>query len=179
MSIDANTKLMPTFVVGKRDSVHAVRFMRDLSKRLANPIQLSTDAMSAYHWAVSASFEKVDYAQIVKEYASPSADEQRRYSPPEVVDVHKHPIFGDPDPALISTSYVERANLTTRMHVKRLSRLTLAFSKKLANFEAAIALHLAYYNFCKWHSAVRCTPAIASGLEKSVWTVADLLHAIA
>ena len=178
LSIDPETKLMPNFVVGQRDRYHTIAFMEDLAKRLKNRIQLSSDAMAAYPDAVELAFgTEVDYGQIVKQYASPTGEEQRRYSPAEVVGVRKQRINGDPRYDLVCTSYIERANLTARTHCKRLARLTLAFSKKLENFKAAIGLHLGYYNLVKTHSTVRCTPAMAAGVESSAWTVADLINA--
>ncbi len=178
LSIDPETKLMPSFVVGQRDNYHTRAFMDDLSVRLKNRIQLSTDAMSAYPDAVERAFgSEIDYGMIVKQYASPSFEEQRRYSPAEVISVRKGPVQGKPVTELICTSYIERANLTARTHCKRLARLTLAFSKKLENFKAAIGLHLGYYNLVKTHSSVRCTPAQAAGVESSAWSVADLVDA--
>ena len=147
LSIDPETKLMPSFIVGQRDRYHAVAFMEDLAMRMANRIQLSSDAMNAYEDAVEMAFgSDVDYGQIVKQYASPSEAEIRRYSPPEVTSIRKTTLVGMPNVDDICTSYIERANLTARTHCKRLARLTLSFSKKLENFKAAIALHLAYYN---------------------------------
>jgi IS1 family transposase len=178
LAIDPQTKLMPAYLVGARDRYHTVSFMEDLAKRIKNRIQLSSDAMSAYPDAVEMAFgAEIDYGQIVKEYASPSEAEQRRYSPPEVVAVRKTTIVGMPNVDEICTSYIERANLTARTHCKRLARLTLAFSKKRENFKAAIALHLAYYNLVKTHSTIRCTPAQAAGVECSAWSVADLVNA--
>ena len=169
---------MPAFLVGKRDRYHAVRFMEDLAGRLNNRIQLSSDALHAYADAVELAFgAEIDYAQIVKEYSSPNREDQRKYSPAERVAVYKSAITGDPNPNKVCTSYIERANLTVRTHCKRLARLTLAFSKKLENFKAAIALHLAYYNFVKNHGSLRFTPAMEAGIEKSAWTVSDLVNA--
>src|SRR2546429_4906935 len=143
MGIDRETKLIPSYVVGQRDRYHAHMFMEDLASRLTNRIQLSTDAMDKYSDAVERAFGvEIDYAQIVKEYSTPIGQEvQRRYSPGELRAVHKTAMTGTPSPDKICTSYVERANLTIRMHCKRLARLTLAFSKKLPNFKAAIALN--------------------------------------
>ncbi len=136
LAIDPETKLMPSFIVGKRDRYHTVAFMEDLAARLKNRIQLSSDAMAAYPDAVEMAFgADVDYGQIVKEYASPTREEQRKYSPSQLVSVHKTAINGVPDPAKVCTSYIERANLTMRTHCKRLARLTLGFSKKLENFK--------------------------------------------
>jgi IS1 family transposase len=178
LSLDPESKLMPNFHVGQRDRYHSQVFMGDLASRLKNRIQLSSDAMTAYADAVDMAFgSEVDYRQIVKQYASPPVDEQRRYSPPEVVGIRKLNVAGNPARNLICTSYIERANLTVRTHCKRLARLTLAFSKKLENFKAAVALNLAYYNFVKFHGTVRCTPAMAAGVESSPWSVSDLLDA--
>jgi IS1 family transposase len=178
LAIDPETKLMPSFVVGKRDKYHTQVFMDDLASRLKNRIQLSSDAMGAYADAVERSFgADIDYAQIVKEYASPVREERRKYSPAQLVSVHKEAINGTPVADFASTSMIERANLTMRTHCKRLARLTLAFSKKRENFEAAIALHLAYYNLVKFHGTLRMTPAMAAGVEQSAWKVADLVDA--
>ena len=179
MGIDPETKLIPSYVVGQRDRYHAHLFMEDLASRLTNRIQLSSDAMDKYADAVERAFGvEIDYAQIVKEYSTPVGQEaQRRYSPGELRAVHKTAMTGTPNPDKICTSYIERANLTLRTHCKRLARLTLAFSKKLPNFKAAIALNLAYYNFVKVHGSLRCTPAMEAGIAQSVWTVSDLVDA--
>jgi len=177
VAIDRDTKLVPSFVVGKRDRYTAHVFMEDLSARMKNRIQLSSDAMGAYMEAVEAGFGvEVDYGQIVKTYESPEVIEQRRYSPPEVVSVDRSVITGDPRRADISTSHVERQNLTMRMHMRRLTRLTNAFSKKLENFKAAAALHFGYYNLVKTHSSIRCTPAMAAGVLPSAMSVGDLVE---
>ena len=161
------TKLIPSYVIGKRDRYHAIAFMEDLARRLNRRVQLSSDALNAYPDAVEMAFgADVDYGQIVKEYTAPDKEARRRYSPAELVSVSKEVIVGDPLASLVSTSYVERANLTMRLHCKRLARLTLSFSKKLENFKAAIALNLAYYNFVKTHSTTRCTPAMAAGVAQ-------------
>jgi hypothetical protein len=150
--------------------------MEDLSKRLKNRIQVSSDAMIAFADAVERGFgSSVDYGQIVKEYTSPAREEQRRYSPAHLVSVYKSVIVGEPQQ--ICTSFIERSNLTLRLHCKRLARLTLSFSKKLENFKAAIALNLAYYNFVKYHRTLRCTPAMEAGIETSAWSVSDLIDA--
>jgi IS1 family transposase len=177
-AIDADTKLVPSYKVGKRDLPTAHAFMSDLSSRLKNRVQLSSDGLRAYVEAVEQSFgADVDFGQIVKTYAATeTTSPQRRYSPPELVNITKNVIMGNPEDALISTSYVERLNLTTRHHMKRLARLTIAFSKKLENFEAAVGLNFAYYNFVRTHKTLRCTPAQAAGVERSSWTVADLVE---
>jgi hypothetical protein len=150
--------------------------MEDLANRLKNRIQLSSDALGAYAEAVERGFgADVDYGQIVKEYVSPAREERRRYSPAHLVAVYKTAIVGEPQQ--VCTSFIERSNLTLRLHCKRLARLTLSFSKKLENFKAAIALNLAYYNFVKYHRTLRCTPAMEAGIEASAWTVRDLIEA--
>lgn len=178
LAIDPETKLMPAYRVGKRDKYNTTAFMDDLASRLKNRIQLSSDAMGAYADAVERAFgADIDYGQIVKEYAAPSETERRKYSPSNLKSVHREAVNGDPIAGLVSTSMIERANLTVRTHCKRLARLTLAFSKKKENFEAAIALHLAYYNFVKFHGTVRMTPAMAAGIENSPLAINDLLDA--
>jgi IS1 family transposase len=177
-AVDADTKLVPSYRVGKRDSLTANAFVADLASRLKNRIQLSSDALPAYIEAVEQAFgSDVDYGQIVKVYEKDeSHTHERRYSPHKLVKVHTQVITGDPLPPFISTSYIERFNGTTRHHVKRLARLTLAFSKKLENFEAAVSLNFAYYNFVRTHGSLKCTPAMAAGVERSFWTVADLVE---
>ncbi|HEX7999114.1 MAG TPA: IS1 family transposase [Pyrinomonadaceae bacterium] len=177
-AVDSDTKLVPCFKVGKRDSLTANAFINDLASRLKNRVQLSSDALPAYIEAVEQGFgADVDYGQIVKAYeAVESTAPQRRYSPPKLVSITKNVITGDPLMPFISTSYVERLNLTTRHHMKRLARLTIAFSKKLENFEAAVALHFLYYNFVKTHKSLRCTPAMAANVERSHWSVGDIVE---
>lgn len=177
VAIDADTKLVPSFLIGKRDAAHANAFIKDLASRMENRIQISSDGLTAYIQAVLGGFDcKVDYGQIVKTYATKEdKTSQGRYSPGEVTKVDKEYIHGNPDPKHISTSYVERQNLTMRMHMRRLTRLTNAFSKKLDNFKAAAALHFAYYNFVKSHGTLKCTPAMAAGVTSSFWTVGDLV----
>jgi IS1 family transposase len=178
-AIDAETKLVPTFRVGKRDAVTANAFVSDVASRMANQVQISTDALRAYVDAVEQSFgTDVDYGQIVKVYVHDSAQHpERKYSAPHFASAIRRSISGNPDMGLVSTSYIERLNGTTRLHVKRLARLTLAFSKKLDNFKAAVALHFAYYNFVRRHNTLRCTPAMAAGVERDFWTVEQLVEA--
>ncbi len=179
-AIDAETKLVPTFKVGNRDAATADAFMQDVASRMKNRLQISTDGLSAYVAAIEQAFGgDVDYGQIVKTYGPQEVNGVRRYSPPEFVSCEKKRINGSPDDSLISTSYVERLNATTRHHMRRLTRLTLAFSKKLENFEAAVGLHFAYYNFVKRHITLRCTPAMAAGVTSSFWKVGDLVEAAA
>jgi IS1 family transposase len=172
IAIDPETKAVPAFLAGKRDYLSTREFLTDVSSRMKNRIQLSTDSMPNYVHAVENAFgANVDYGQIVKVYRS--SETQGRYSPPQIESVKRTPIFGEP--GRISTSMVERQNLTLRMHCRRLTRLTNAFSKKLENFKAAVALHFAYYNFVKIHSSIRVTPAMALGVSSHLWTVADLV----
>jgi IS1 family transposase len=182
IALDADTKLIPSFIVGKRDSYHAKSFMDDLASRVTMRVQISSDSLRAYNEAVERSFgTEADYGQIVKTYsvtplgnaAQPAAV---RYSPAEVVKTEKTIVSGMPDVDRISTSHVEKQNHTLRMHCRRLTRLTNAFSKKFENFEAAVALNFAYYNFVKTHGALKMTPAMAAGIEKSHWTVAELVE---
>lgn len=178
-AIDADTKLVPAFKVGKRDAATANAFVQDVADRMRNRVQISTDGLGAYVKAIESAFGgSVDYAQIIKTYGQEeAANNNRRYSPPQFVSCDKRVITGDPECDLISTSYVERLNATTRLHTRRLTRLTLAFSKKWENFEAAVGLHFAYYNFVKRHSTVRATPAMAAGVTPRPWSVADLVEA--
>jgi len=179
VALDAETKLVPTIVVGNRDQYHANIFMDDLASRLISRPQISSDALAAYQGAIERAFGcEVDYGSVIKTFSHTDLEEQRRYSPPSVLKIKKSAVQGDPDMNLVSTSYVEKQNHTVRMHCRRLSRLTNAFSKKRENFEAAISLHYAYYNFCKRHQTIRCTPAMEAGIEKSQWTVADLVETI-
>ena len=172
-AIDPDTKLVPSFKVGKRTAETTNTFVSDVASRLANRVQLSTDAMHSYVNAVEQAFgTAVDYAQIVKVYESEAMDA-------EVIRVDKTAYAGRPDMAHASTSHVERLNGTTRLHMRRLTRLTYAFSKKFENFEAAVGLHFAYYNFVKRHNTLRMTPAMAAGIERDFWTVADLVEATA
>jgi IS1 family transposase len=182
IALDADTKLIPSFTVGKRDSYHAKMFMDDLAGRVQNRVQISSDGLAAYENAIEQGFgSEVDYGQIVKTYAVTPLGKNGlpaavRYSPAEVISVEKTVVSGMPDVSRISTSHVEKQNHTLRMHCRRLTRLTNAFSKKIENFEAAVALNFAYYNFCKTHKAIRMTPAQAAGVESSAWTVAELIE---
>jgi len=178
VAIDAESRMVPCFFVGKRDSYHANCFVEDLASRLNERAQISSDGLVAYVDAVERGFGgEVDYGQVIKIYSESNLTEQRRYSPPECVAVRKLVISGQPDRGLISTSYVERQNLTMRMHCRRLTRLTNAFSKKLENFKAAVALHFGYYNFVRVHRSLRMTPAMAGGVTNHIWTVEELMEA--
>jgi IS1 family transposase len=170
-AIDTDTKLVPSFAVGKRNAETANRFVMDVAGRLANRVQVSTDALIQYGWAMEQAFGgNVDFAQVVKVYEDASD-----YA--KVIRVDKTPRVGRPDLDKATTSHVERLNGTTRLHMRRLTRLTYAFGKKLENFEAAVGLHFAYYNFVKRHSTLRCTPAMAAGIEREQWTVKELVGA--
>jgi IS1 family transposase len=179
-AIDADSKLVPAFRVGERDAATANAFLKDVAGRMRNQVQISTDGLAAYENAIDAAFgADADYGQIIKTYGSITTEDNRRYSAPEFVSCEKKIVAGRPDWDLISTSYIERLNATTRLHMRRLTRLTLAFSKKRENFEAAVALHFAYYNFVKRHNTLRCTPAMAAGVEGTFWSVGDLVEAAA
>jgi len=179
ISIDAETKLIPNFTVGKRDRFHADIFISDLAGRLAKRVQVSSDALAAYADAMERGFgSEVDYGQVSKTYSvtALTKDAAGRYSPADVVKVEKTVITGMPDIDRICTSHIEKQNHTLRMHCRRLTRLTNAFSKKLENFEAAVAMNFCYYNFVKTHGAIRMTPAQAAGVENSAWTVGELVE---
>jgi len=178
IALDSDTKLIPSFIVGKRDAYHARAFMEDLAGRLSRRVQLTSDAMLSYPEAVEKGFgSEVDYGQLVKTYGvvNLNKDAASRYSPAEVVKTERTIITGMPDVRRITTSHVEKQNHTLRMHCRRLTRLTNAFSKKFENFQAAVALNFAYYNFCKTHKSLRMTPAQAAGIESSAWTVEELV----
>jgi IS1 family transposase len=178
IALDADTKLIPSFTVGKRDAYHAKAFMEDLAGRLSRRVQISSDALASYPEAIERGFgSEVDYGQLVKTYGvtNLNKDAASRYSPAEVVKTERTVITGMPDVNRITTSHVEKQNHTLRMHCRRLTRLTNAFSRKFENFQAAVALNFAYYNFCKTHKALRMTPAMAAGIATSHWTVEELI----
>jgi hypothetical protein len=170
--------MVPCFLVGLRDRYHANCFVEDLAKRLNRRPQIFSDGLSAYVEAVEYDFGcEVDYGQVVKTYGTSDLADQRRYSPAKLTSIRKIVVSGTPDDSLISTAYVERQNLTMRMHMRRLTRLTNAFSKKLENFKAAVGLYFAYCNFVRIHKSLRMTPAIAGGVTDHVWTLEELLGA--
>jgi IS1 family transposase len=178
-AIDSDTKLVPSFKCGKRYLPTANAFVADVASRMRNRVQISSDALRAYVDAIEMNFgADVDFAQIIKTYVTDDSHiPERRFSAPEIVITEKKSVSGFPDLRLASTSHVERLNGTTRLHMRRLTRLTYAFSKKLENFEAAVALHFAYYNFVKRHITLRATPAMAAGIERDFWTVGNLVEA--
>jgi IS1 family transposase len=175
VAIDADTKLIPSWIVGPRDGVTARIFVNDLAKRLANRIQLTSDGLSVYLAAVEKAFHgHVDYAMLQKIY-NDTSEGQKRYSPAECIGCETRVIDGDPDPKHISTSYVERQNLTMRMSIRRFTRLTNAFSKKIENHVAMIALHIMYYNYARIHQTLRTSPAMAAGVTDRLWELEDLV----
>lgn len=176
VALDSDTKLVPSFLVGDRSAWNARAFMTDVAGRMANRVQLTTDGLAAYLVAVEAAFgAEVDYAQLVKIYG-PDTTGEKRYSPPVCLGTEAHVVRGDPDPGLISTSYVERQNL--RMGMRRMTRLTNAFSKKAENLAAAVALHFLHYNFARPHKTLSkqypTTPAMAAGVADNVWTLQEV-----
>jgi IS1 family transposase len=174
IAMDAKTKVVCSFLVGKRSLENAIELMRDLQFRMAGRITLTTDGFTPYITAVEKAFGKdVDFSQLVKVYTQSVAG---RYSPGEFVSAHATTIMGNPQRT--STSYIERQNLTVRMHMRRFTRLTNAFSKKLASLKAAAALHFAHYNFMRVHRSLRVTPAMQAGITDHIWSWGELLGAI-
>lgn len=174
-AIDAETKLVPCWMVGQRDASAARDFMEDLSGRLSNRVQLTTDGLKAYLTAVETAFgSDIDFATLIKLYGVPEGTE-KRYSPAVCIGCESHTITGNPDPAHINTSYVERQNLSMRMGMRRFTRLTNAFSKKIENHCAAIALYFMYYNFARIHKTLRCSPAMAAGVDSRLWEISDIV----
>ncbi|MGD1045924.1 MAG: IS1 family transposase [Bacteroidota bacterium] len=175
VAIDADTKLVPSFIVGKRTSDVAYSFMSDLKGRIRNRFQLSSDSFSAYYDTVDFVFgTDIDYGQVHKNYREESKGE-KRYSPPCITSVTLKSLIGEPVRKHISTSYVERQNLTMRMQMRRFTRLTNGFSKKLDNLKAAIALHFFFYNFVRVHQSLRVTPAMQANITNHIWNFEELL----
>ncbi|TAL80300.1 MAG: IS1 family transposase [Beijerinckiaceae bacterium] len=175
-AIEADTKLIVSYFVGGRDGECAMAFMDDLASRLSNRVQLTSDGHRAYLEAVEGAFGgDVDYAILNKIYGTVPEAAKGRYSPAACLGAKKERIEGSPDPAYVSTSYVERSNLTMRMHMRRFTRLTNGFSKKVENHAYAVALHMMYYNFVRIHSKLRVTPAMAAGVSDRLWEVADIV----
>ncbi len=192
-ALDTDTKLMASYAIGKRSADMARRFMVDLAGRLLTPnphasdahhfrpeeikpiVQISTDAFAAYSEAVDLAFGRyAAYGQIIKDYRN--AEQPGRYAAPEMMGATRRPVFGNVDPDSICTSHVERNNLTIRTFMRRFTRLSLGFSKRLENLAAAVALHTAHYNFCRRHSTLRTTPAMAAGVTNTLWSLADLIE---
>ncbi len=177
-AIDADTKLMPSWHVGKRDAEAANDFINDLAGRLANRIQLTSDGHKPYLEAVEGAFgADIDYAMLIKHYGEPVGT-LGRYSPGECTGAEQRRVEGRPDAAHVSTSYVERANLTMRMGMRRFTRLTNGFSKKAENHLHMVSLHMMYYNFVRIHMTLKCSPAMAAGVTKTLWEVADIVKVL-
>ncbi len=178
-AICADTKLVPSWLLGIRDADTAYVFLTDLYARLKNRVQVTTDGHNMYLNTVGDAFgTDVDYAMLVKIYGAAPKEEQRKYSPADYIEsIPKH-ITGNPDPKHISTSYVERQNLTMRMGMRRFTRLTNAFSKKFENLAHAVALHFMYYNFCRIHRTLRVTPAMEAGITDQLWDIEDIVELI-
>lgn len=178
VAIDAQTKLVASWLIGSRDGDTAKLFINDLASRLANRVQLTSDGHHPYLEAVEDAFgADVDYAMLQKIYGK-APEAEKRYSPAECIGFVQKVIEGDPDPKHISTSYIERQNLTMRMSMRRFTRLTNGFSKKVENHALSVALHYMYYNFCRIHKSLRITPAMAAGVTDRVWAIADIVGII-
>jgi IS1 family transposase len=176
IAIDADTKLVVSYLVGGHDAGWATDFLADCADRIRSRVQLTTDAHRSYLTAIEDVHGlEADYAMLHKIYGAPSEEEHCRYSPGKCIGTDMKVIFGNPDPAHVSTSYVERQNLTLRMQNRRFTRLTNAFSKKIENHIHAIAIHYMHYNYCRVHQSLRVTPAMESGLAHHVWTVDNLI----
>ena len=177
-SLCADSKLVPSWRIGRRDLQNATIFMKDLAGRLKNKVQLTTDGHKMYLDAVENAFgSEVDFSQLVKHYG-PSPESEKRYSPAECIGVEINEIQGNPDREHISTSFVEKQNLTMRMNMRRFTRLTNAFSKKVENLGHAVALHFMYYNFCRVHQTLRVTPAMEAGITDHVWGTEEIVSLI-
>jgi IS1 family transposase len=175
VAMDADTKLAISWYVGNRGGAAASLFVSDLADRLTDRVQLTSDGWAPYRAAILKAFgTDVDYAMLIKNYAD-HIESERRYSPPVVTSIEKIAVQGNPDERHISTSYVERQNLTMRMQMRRFTRLTNAFSKKIENHKHSIALHYFHYNFCRRHQAIQTTPAVMAGLTSKIWTMVDFV----
>ena len=174
-ALDADSKLIVSYLCGGRDAAWANSFMKDVASRLTTRVQITTDGHRAYAEAVEGAFGMdVDYAMLIKLYGSPAAPETR-YSPGVCIGTETVYVSGTPDPKHVSTSYVERQNLTMRMSMRRFTRLTNAFSKKVENHEHMLAIYFLYYNFCRVHQTLRVTPAMEVGISNHVWTVEEIV----
>jgi IS1 family transposase len=180
-AICADAKLLASFYIGDRGYGTARAFIDDLSERLADRVQLTSDGHKSYLVAVEEAFgNDVDYAMLVKLYGAPNSEThaERRYSPGECIGIKKQTLIGNPDPAHVSTSYAERQNLTMRMHMHRFTRLTNAFSKKIENHACAVAFHAMFYNFVRIHQTLKMSPAMAAGVTKRLWEMTDIVEMI-
>jgi IS1 family transposase len=175
VALDPETKLIPSYKVGKRTAYTTMEFIDDLAARLGRRVQISSDAFPAYYHAIATAFPNgVDYASVVKDYEETPAG-RGRYSPPRVVRIEKDDLIGTPDLELASTSLVERSNLSIRTHCRRLTRLSLGFSKKLENFKASMDLYFCFYNFVRFHRTIKATPAMEAGVLPSALSIGDLV----
>jgi IS1 family transposase len=175
-ALDADSKLIVSYLCGGRDAAWARSFMEDVASRLTTRVQITTDGHKAYVEAVEGAFGMdVDYAMLIKLYGSPAAPETR-YSPGVCIGTETVMVKGNPDLTHVSTSYVERQNLTMRMSMRRFTRLTNAFSKKLENHQHMLAIYFLYYNFCRVHQTIRVTPAMEAGISDHVWTIAEMVN---
>ena len=176
IALDADSKLVVAYLTGGRDASWAHAFMVDVASRISNRVQLTTDGHRVYVEAVEDAFgSEIDYAMLVKIYGSAPEKPETRYSPAQIIETRLAVISGDPDPRHISTSYVERQNLTMRMSMRRFTGLTNAFSKKIENLRHAVALNYMYYNFCRVHQSLRVTPAMQAGISDHVWSLEELV----
>ena len=179
VAMDADSKLIISYLVGSRGAEAAQEFARDIADRVSGRIQLSTDAYGPYSDAVDAAFHgKVDYAQIIKVFGKTGTEEQRRYSPPECIGCKKMALAGQPDQDQVSTSFVERQNLTLRMGIRRMTRLSNGYSKKIENHAYATSLHVLHYNLIRKHHTIKTTPAVAAGIANAALTMLDLVKMI-
>jgi IS1 family transposase len=181
VAMDADTKLAISYLVGGRDSDYAMALMDDLRQRVTTRMQLTTDGHAPYLNAVEEAFgSDVDYPMLIKLYGPPPASPEaaRRYSPSDCIGTRKREVAGNPDPQYISTSYVERQNLTMRMAIRRFTRLTNAFSKKVENHAHSVTIHFMHYNFVRIHQSLRVTPAMAAGVTKTLWSLVDMVEVI-
>ena len=178
VSMDAETKLVPCWLVGPRNTEAAMEFIHDLAGRLSNKVQLTTDGHKPYLEAVESAFGgEIDYAQLVKIYgATPNKQDQIKYSPADCIGAKKIVVTGNPKGSDVSTSFIERQNLTMRMSMRRFTRLTNGFSKKIENHAHAIALHYMYYNFVRIHRSLRCTPAMEASVTSKLWSIEDIVN---
>ncbi len=178
-ALDADSKLIVSYLVGGRDAGYAHEFMQDVAARLAGRVQLTTDGHKAYLDAVEGAFGiDVDYAQLIKIYGASPESMKGRYSPADCTGIRKERVTGSPEKAHVSTSYVERQNLTMRMHMRRFTRLTNGFSKKAENHGHMVALYTTWYNFVRQHKTLRCSPAMAAGLSTTLWSMEDVVALI-
>ena len=178
VAIDADSKLVPSWRIGNRDSATACEFIDDLARRLANRVQITSDGHRPYLEAIEGAFgNEVDFAQLIKLYGD-TVEGQKRYSPAACIGAKKSKIMGNPDMCCVSTSYVERQNLTMRMSIRRFTRLTNAFSKKIENHAHSVALHYMHYNFVRVHKTHRVSPAMAAGVTDHLWTISDIVDLV-